>query len=144
MVCFFYPNKDYQIKFSGNYLAMMDEYNSTFSPSLETKDWLCYKSEDKTHARDPTKGLDLAMESKGKDRVGLQLVKSFSLVSNTNSLLATKSGTGHLDSMNGMKFISMTWVILGHTFLQCLQLTSITARNVLPTFTLLSGSQGIA
>ena len=35
--------------------------------------------------------------------VGLQLVKSFSLVSNTNSLLATKSGTGHLDSMNGMK-----------------------------------------
>ena len=74
---------------------MMDEYNSTFSPSLETKDWLCYKSEDKTHARDPTKGLDLAIfvilgligflicvgtllelatESKGKDRVGSELI----------------------------------------------------------------------
>ena len=36
-------------------------------------------------------------------KVWLQLVKSFSLISNTNSLLATKSGTGHLDSMNGMK-----------------------------------------
>ena len=92
---FFYLNKDYQIIFSGNYVAMMDEYNSTFSPSFETKDMLCYKSEDKTHARDPTKGLDLAifvilgligllicvgtllelaMESKGKDRVGSELI----------------------------------------------------------------------
>ena len=90
-----YLNKDYHIQCPGNYEAMMDEYNSTFSPSFETKDMLCYKSEDKTHARDPTKGLDLAIfvilgligflicvgtllelttESKGKDRVGSELI----------------------------------------------------------------------
>ena len=76
-------------------MAMMDEYNLTFSPSFSTKDRFCYKSEDKTHARDPTKGLDLAifvilglirllicvgtvlemaMESKGNDRVGPELI----------------------------------------------------------------------
>ena len=55
----------------------------------------------------------------------------------------------------------MTWVILGHTFLQTFQLTNFTARNVAPAFMLLryrnrlnstplnhkfpfSGSQGLA
>ena len=33
----------------------------------------------------------------------MELVKSFSLVSNTSSLMSTKSGSGRLDSMNGMK-----------------------------------------
>ena len=103
---------------------MMEEYNSTFSPTFGTLERFCYKSEDKTHARDPTEGLDfvvlvilgligfllcigtmieLTTDREKKDGVGMQLIKSFSLVSNTNSLLATKSGTGHLDSMNGMK-----------------------------------------
>ena len=31
----------------------------------------------------------------------------------------------------------MTWVILGHTFLQTFQLTNFTARNVAPAFMLL-------
>ena len=95
MASFLFLNKDYHLQFPGNYVAMMDEYNSTFSPSFRTKDRFCYKSEDKTHARDPTKGLDLAifvilgligflicvgtllelaMESKGKDRVGSELI----------------------------------------------------------------------
>ena len=55
----------------------------------------------------------------------------------------------------------MTWVVLGHTFLQTFQLTNATARNVAPAFMLLryhnrlhswtsttnclfSGSQGLA
>ena len=103
---------------------MMQEYNSTFSPTFGTLERFCYESEDKTHARDPTEGLDLvvlvilgviaflmcigtlielARDREKKDGVPMQLIKSFSLVSNTSSLLATKSGSGHLDSMNGMK-----------------------------------------
>ena len=105
---------------------MMEEYNSTYSPTFGTFDRFCYESEDKTHARDPTKGLDfiilvilgvigvlmcigtlieLTTDNKKKEKEGvpMQLIKSFSLVSNTKSLLATKSGSGHLDSMNGMK-----------------------------------------
>ena len=109
---------------SGNYAAMMEQYNSSFSPTFGTSESFCYKSEDKTHARDPTEGLDLfiivilgligflicigtlielSRDREKKDGVAMQLIKSFSLVSNTASLLATKSGSGHLDSMNGMK-----------------------------------------
>ena len=103
---------------------MMKEYNSTFAPTFGTLERFCYTSEDKTNARDPTEGLDfvilvvlgligflmcvgtlieLTTEREKKDSVPMQLIKSFSLVSNTTSLLSTKSGSGHLDSMNGMK-----------------------------------------
>merc|ERR1712218_391086 len=100
---------------------MMKEYNSTFAPTFDTMERFCYTSEDKTNAKDPTEGFDFVIlvvlgligflmcigtlievstDREKKDGVPIQLIKSFSLVSNTASLLATKSGTGHLDSMN--------------------------------------------
>ena len=115
----------YFFSFLGNYFAMMENYSSTFSPTFATTERFCYESDDKTHARDPTKGLELTIfiilgliglliclgtlielatyRKKEKEGVPMQLIKSFSLVSNSASLLATKSGSGHLDSMNGMK-----------------------------------------
>ena len=99
-------NTNIPLIFPGNYVAMMQKYNSTFSPTFATLESLCYESEDKTHARDPTKGLDLvvlvilgviaclicigtlielARDREKKDCVPMQLIKSFSLVSNTNS-----------------------------------------------------------
>ena len=116
----------YFFSFLGNYAAMMENHSSTFSPTFGTTERFCYESDDKTHARDPTKGLELTIfiilgliglliclgtltelaatyRKKEKEGVPMQLIKSFSLVSNSSSLLATKSGSGHLDSMNGMK-----------------------------------------
>ena len=120
--------------FAGNYGVMMKEYNSSLAPLFGTDDNNCFTMEDRTHARDPTKGLDLAIlvilasigvliglgtmleiyellfkpsssvaTKESSNFLPLELTKSFSLISNTSTLLSTKSGSGRLDSMNGMK-----------------------------------------
>ena len=119
--------------FAGNYGVMMKEYNSSLAPLFGTDDNNCFTMEDRTHAKDPTKGLDLAIlvilasigvliglgtmleiyevlfkrssvaARESSKFLPLELTKSFSLISNTSTLLATKSGSGRLDSMNGMK-----------------------------------------
>jgi len=45
-----------------------------------------------------------------------QLLLSFSVYTNVPKILSTRQGTGTLTAVNGIRFISMTWVILGHTF----------------------------
>jgi hypothetical protein len=35
---------------------------------------------------------------------------------NGEKILSTRQGAGTLTAVNGIRFISMTWVILGHTF----------------------------
>ena len=46
----------------------------------------------------------------------LNALMCFSLVSNTKRLLSVSSGEGVLDCVHGIRFFSMTWVILGHTY----------------------------
>ncbi|XP_063424815.1 nose resistant to fluoxetine protein 6-like [Mytilus trossulus] len=41
---------------------------------------------------------------------------SFSVYTNIEKILGTKQGAGTLAAINGIRFISMSWVILGHTF----------------------------
>ena len=120
--------------FAGNYGVMMKEYNSSLAPLFGTDENSCFTMEDRTHAKDPTKGLDLAIlvilasigvliglgtmleiyevlfkpsssvsTGESSNFLPLELTKSFSLISNTPTLLSTKSGSGRLDSMNGMK-----------------------------------------
>ena len=119
--------------FAGNYGVMMKEYNSSLAPLFGTDDNNCFTMEDRTHAKDPAKGLDLAIlvilasigvliglgtmleiyevlfkrssaaAKESSNFLPLELTKSFSLISNTSTLLSTKSGSGRLDSMNGMK-----------------------------------------
>ena len=109
---------------SGNYEHLMKDYSSPQSPTLATRESFCFTAEDQTHARDPTDGLNLAIfiilafivillllgtflelfpSHSSKENTLQQLVMSFSLVTNTTTLLSTKSGSGRLDSMNGMK-----------------------------------------
>ena len=45
-----------------------------------------------------------------------KLLLSFSIYSNGAKLLSAKQGAGTLTAVNGIRFISMSWVILGHTF----------------------------
>ena len=111
---------------SGNYAFMMKDYNSSLAPLFRTDEEHCYTAEDRAHARDPTKGLDLAIFvvlawiavlmcigtlfelfpraiTTSSKCLTMKLVKSFSLVSNTSSLMSTKAGSGRLESMNGIK-----------------------------------------
>nr|XP_039271216.1 nose resistant to fluoxetine protein 6-like [Styela clava] len=44
------------------------------------------------------------------------LAMSFSVVKNTNTLLDLTQKEGNIHVLNGLRFLSMSWVILGHTF----------------------------
>jgi peptidoglycan/LPS O-acetylase OafA/YrhL len=69
---------------------------------------------------------------------------AFSVYSNGLHLLSTKTGgTDHLDCMNGMRFLSMTWVVLGHSFFVMI-LTYSALRNTLVVPEILGGSAGLA
>ncbi|XP_066275301.1 nose resistant to fluoxetine protein 6-like [Branchiostoma lanceolatum] len=41
----------------------------------------------------------------------------FSLYTNVGKLLSTRQAPGSIKCLHGIRFISMTWVILGHTYL---------------------------
>ncbi|CAC5409716.1 unnamed protein product [Mytilus coruscus] len=45
-----------------------------------------------------------------------QLLLSFSVYTNGSKILSTNQSAGTLTAINGIRFISMTWIILGHTF----------------------------
>lgn len=45
-----------------------------------------------------------------------RLLLSFSAYTNASKILSTNQASGILTSVNGIRFISMTWVILGHTY----------------------------
>lgn len=45
-----------------------------------------------------------------------QILIAFSLITNTRKLLSTSTSSGTLTAVNGMRVLSMWWVILGHTY----------------------------
>ncbi|KAJ8304386.1 hypothetical protein KUTeg_017969 [Tegillarca granosa] len=45
-----------------------------------------------------------------------KLILSFSVYTNGKKILSTNQGPSSISSINGIRFISMTWVILGHTY----------------------------
>ncbi|CAC5398684.1 unnamed protein product [Mytilus coruscus] len=50
-----------------------------------------------------------------------KLILSFSVYTNITKILSTTQGAGSLTAINGIRFITMTWVILGHTMIFALQ-----------------------
>ena len=48
---------------------------------------------------------------------GMKILLSFSLYTNLKAIMSTNQHSGDtLTCLNGMRFISMTWVVLGHNF----------------------------
>ncbi|XP_067662096.1 nose resistant to fluoxetine protein 6-like [Haliotis asinina] len=45
-----------------------------------------------------------------------KILLSFSVYTNASKMLSTKQSAGSLTAINGIRFLSMTWVILGHTY----------------------------
>ena len=63
----------------------------------------------------------------GKDQRENMLVKAlkcFSIYSNGKQILNTDTGKGHLNSLSGIRSISMCWIIYGHLYLIANSLSS--------------------
>eukprot|EP00058_Branchiostoma_floridae_P002589 XP_002588077.1 hypothetical protein BRAFLDRAFT_83078 [Branchiostoma floridae] len=58
---------------------------------------------------------DVASAPEGTSMTGRVLL-CFSLYTNIGKLLSTKQAPGSIRCLHGIRFISMTWVILGHTY----------------------------
>ena len=65
------------------------------------------------------------------ERHFLSLITCFSVYSNGQELLRTKSSSGSLGAVHGIRVISMTWLILTHTYLIPLKETFAFARHFL-------------
>ncbi|XP_066293459.1 nose resistant to fluoxetine protein 6-like isoform X2 [Branchiostoma lanceolatum] len=59
--------------------------------------------------------------SVSKEGITGRLLLCFSLYTNIGKLLSTKQAPGSIKCLHGIRFISMTWVILGHTYVFCIQ-----------------------
>lgn len=46
----------------------------------------------------------------------LQVIKAFSILTNTENLFGGNVGGGSLACFHGIRFLSATWIILGHTY----------------------------
>jgi len=57
-------------------------------------------------------------QKKTKPHVVIRFFLCFSLIQNTNRIMDTQVPRGAITSVNGMRVLSMFWVILGHTHLQ--------------------------
>ena len=119
----------------------MEEYNSSLAPLFGTDDNNCFTMEDRTHAKDPTKGLDLAIlvilasigvliglgtmleiyevlfkrsPVAGKESsnfLPLELTKSFSLISNTSTLLSSARGEPSLKILMSGVGLPRQWIM---------------------------------
>ncbi|XP_068672762.1 nose resistant to fluoxetine protein 6-like isoform X1 [Montipora foliosa] len=67
--------------------------------------------------------------SSGKKHSVMDFFLCFSLVKNTSSIMNTKVQAGSITSINGMRVLSMWWVILGHCFYYLVIRTPALQRN---------------
>ena len=58
-----------------------------------------------------------------------EILVSFSLFTNGSKLLATKSSEGTLTCLDGIRFLSICWIVLGHRFMLSLEEPSINALD---------------
>ncbi|KAK3607206.1 hypothetical protein CHS0354_031703, partial [Potamilus streckersoni] len=56
------------------------------------------------------------VQRQGNFGIVVQILLAFSMYSNAVKLLSTKQAAGSLSAVNGIRCISMFWVILGHTY----------------------------
>ena len=83
-------------------------------------------------------------KEKQSQSLGMKMLLSFSMYTNFKSIISTAdSGKDSLTCLHGMRFLSMSWVVLGHSFL--FSLSGLNAGNVTwPLVKLYTGELGIA
>jgi peptidoglycan/LPS O-acetylase OafA/YrhL len=86
----------------------------------------------------------LSAEHVKRENIFSKSLLAFSAYTNGLHLLSTSTGgSDHLGCMNGMRFLSMTWVVLGHSFF-VLMMTYSALRNTLLLPEIIGGSVGLA
>ena len=76
-------------------------------------------------------------------RFGIKLLLSFSLYSNFNDIMSSNTGgKDTLTCLHGIRFISMTWVVLGHNFLYMSRDSNL--KNFSKIYEFFTGEFGIA
>ncbi|XP_060069288.1 nose resistant to fluoxetine protein 6-like [Ylistrum balloti] len=70
---------------------------------------------------------------KNAEGIFVKIILAFSVVSNGERILSTAQGEGSLTALNGMRFLSITWVIMGHCFMQDLTSARINSLPFLQT-----------
>ena len=60
--------------------------------------------------------VDVFGVSKRSKKLAVRLLNCFSLYTNATKVLSTKRIEGSLDCIHGLRFFSMCWVVLGHTW----------------------------
>ncbi|XP_064616085.1 O-acyltransferase like protein-like [Liolophura sinensis] len=73
-------------------------------------------TQDKLSEKDNHKSV-VKQEPRPKPGIIGGLLMAFSVYTNTKKLVNTEQRSGTLSSVNGVRFFSMTWVVLGHTFI---------------------------
>ncbi|XP_033763401.1 nose resistant to fluoxetine protein 6-like [Pecten maximus] len=101
------------------------EGNNNISPNSHT-------TVDNTGAslNESTSLLIKSKSDKAKERdqgILVKIIMAFSVMSNGEKILSTAQGEGSLTALNGMRFLSISWVILGHCFM--FALTSPTSKD---------------
>ena len=154
-----------------NYVTMFEELNplnSNLVPVFNTPQ--CYTDDNRTGVPDPLPAVDkfifvvfaiigvlliggtildlwdtfAAPKNVKRSNIFTKSLLSFSTYTNSRHLLSTASvGSDHLDCMNGMRFLSMTWVVLGHSFF-ILLIPYSALRNILVVPEIMGGSAGLA
>ncbi|CAC5380350.1 unnamed protein product [Mytilus coruscus] len=74
--------------------------------------------EHKYQFKDPDRSMSVEDPPTTQYKTGFigKLLLSFSVYTNGAKILSTNQGSGTLTAVNGIRFISMSWVILGHTY----------------------------
>ena len=55
-------------------------------------------------------------DAEKRKNLGVKFLLCFSLYGNGKKLLSTKKSAGTIGCINGIRFFSMAWVVLGHSF----------------------------
>ncbi|XP_019643423.1 PREDICTED: nose resistant to fluoxetine protein 6-like [Branchiostoma belcheri] len=72
--------------------------------------------DERTHLINSTKKKQIEAVATKRESVSCRLLLCFSPYTNIGKLLSTNQAPGAVTCLHGMRFISMSWVILGHTF----------------------------
>ena len=60
--------------------------------------------------------VDVYVNGNQRNQIPMKFLLCFSIYTNGKKLISAKKVEGNIDCLNGIRFFSMAWVVLGHSF----------------------------